>query len=553
MIQEFSYIIQQHRFENFYTYGPKYDRRIAVCVGSKGMEEIPAYYLPSRLPEAVIHYKDETRLSFYLKKLTNRSKLLLLGHGGEAALHEKSGATKPDFSVAIATHLLTTQAPQLRDPEGGAPSQLFKISLISCRALRYGLELSRSLAEAGISNQITARTLKVQFGNFGRKETLLGTTPKHRFTGSKLLITTYAQCPALSQLEFVNYQHRASNQFVWIPRSVKPLQQVDLPDRSLNAYESLFRALDMIGMKVPPLSLLYDALENTEDKEVFYFLSSVFFSKTEFGSDRLRVFLEYAFKNSLKPDHLSMILQTAYASLPATTDTWVKFAIDHKTDETTLRAFLQNVCSLEKRTSYLESDTVAYAIEKNVSTCILQTLLSHVNASSLVFLTRFGLEKAHPPDVLTLLFQERASSRHSMPSSSFDPSVVSEELLQQIKDKKLAPSLLKAIIPYLHPREIEILIEKGIFRKIEDAQLELILATNKQTLKLNAILLLQTDSPFLQKLLLPHVQMLPESIMKKKLLLKKYPELKKLIKTTRKIPSKSSSVGKLKSKTIDFS
>ena len=84
------------------------------------------------------------------------------------------------------------------------------------------------------------------------------------------------------------------------------------------------------------------------------------------------------------------------------------------------------------------------------------------------------------------------------------------------------------------------------------AILELFLNT-KQQIKLSAYLLLKIDSPFLEKLLLPHVQILPDSFQKRQLIFKKYPELRRLVKKTQIITKKNHPVSTLKKDSDDFS
>lgn len=557
MIQELSYTIKEYSLDYFYTSGPKYDRRIAVCVGPKGMQDIPVSYGRSDRTPTVINYKDESFLSFHFKQLTHRSKLLLVGHGGPTALREKSSCeappTKPDFSVEMAAQLFKKEAPQLRDPEGETPSQLFRISLVSCKALQYGVELSLALAKQGISNQITARTLSVAFGLYGSKEVEYQASQfAHHLTGSKVLITTYAQCPSLSHLELINYQGNPSNQFVWVPNSIKPLQSVRLPDQSITAYTSLFRAIDMLGIKTPPISLLYDVLENIQEKETLGYLSSKYFADTESGTENLKIFLEHTFKTSLDPDCLANLLKSAQATLPGTVDSWIKFAIDHDTHPKTLLTFLQIVRSQRRKDTPIQLDTLVYAIEKNTRIDTLQNLLDSLSSSDLATLTLSGLSNSYRPDVQLLLFQKRAASFSSIDSTSMNPEPIAHELLQQIADKKLSPSFLTAIIPHLHPREIEKIIEMGIFQKTDISILELFLNTTHQ-IKLNAYLLLKIDSPFLEKLLLQHVLVLPHSFQNRRLILKKYPELSKLIKKPQTITMKSRPISKFQKSIDDFS
>lgn len=509
MIQELAYTINTWEEKYFHVSGEKYDFRMAISVIQDNLDMIAASYRSSLGgPNYILNYKNYSDLSYYLKKLTPRSKLLLSGHGGEIALREKSVyeaiPTKPDFSVDMASDVIVKEAPQLRDIGDEAPTQLFKISIASCQALGYGLNLSRSLAKQGISNRITARTWNVGFVDCGKKNVFdpslgLSALPHHRRTGTKLLFTTYAQCPALSQVEFVNYEGKPANQFVWIPDSIKPLQNVDIKDHSLQAYQSLFQAIKMLGMSTPPLSLLWNAIQNTKDAETLRFLASMYFPENELGQHRLKECVEQILRDSLPIE----ILQFCPVLLSGTLNDWLKLAIDYRLAAEGLKILIRHIRA-EKEELLLTGEILTYALEKEIRGERLQVLLAHACSYTLSRMIGYGLEKEYGVDILVQIFQNRAACA-SFDKESSDISYFVYEIVAKIFDKKITPSFVESIVPYLTVSETVALLE-NILRK-GGSKTEFI--------------------PF-HKALLPYIKKLPDNLHSRKMVLKYYPELQKL-------------------------
>lgn len=447
-IQECSYIINEYREEYFTVFGAKYDYRMAICVGDfalKNLQEFPAF--SPKAPKCMLSYRDRSKLDTHLKDLTPYSKLTLLGHGGLHALREKSSseapAIKPDFSWKNAADLLALSAPQLLDPVDEIPSTLFKISLVSCQALKYGLDLSQGLAKRGISNRITARAFNVYYDSDGRKLTLWGQKYLNKRTGSKILFTTYSQYPGLSQVEIVDYEQDRSDGFVLVPSSEKPIQNWKIHNHSTESYEAILHVIKMLGCEKIPFYALCEAVANQASSCALEMLSKYFTAMLS-DSDYLEQLVEYVVTKGVDSNGLLTFFKTCVLSVPGEPNSWVRFAIRHRVPPTILNILLSKL--YEKQTkqkelfytySLLSSNTLIYTLEQEANE-VLTTILPYFSSEQTACTVELATEKGCSEEILNKLLTSKKEIR------------LNYRILSRIPNSPTTLALQKLLIPYIY-------------------------------------------------------------------------------------------------------
>lgn len=447
-IQERSYIINEYRKENFTVFRTKYDYRMAICVGDfafKSIREIPVF--SPKAPKCILRYRDASKLDAYLKHLTPYSKLTLMGHGGPHALREKSiseaPAIKPDFSWENAADLLTLSAPQLLDAVDEIPSTLFKISLVSCQALKYGLDLSQALAKGGISNRITARALNVFIDSDGRKMTGLDTEFLNKRAGCKILFTTYSQHSSLSQVEIVNYKEDFSDGFVFIPKSEKPIQNWKIHTHSLESYKAMLHVIKILGCGKIPFSALCEAVANQASTEVLKMLST-YFTEMLSNADYLEQLLEYVVTQGVDSSGLLTFLETCVVSVPGDPNSWVKFAIRHRVPPTILNILLSRLNEEQTKKhdffytySLLSSHTLIYALEQEAN-AVLTIILPYFSSKNMAKVVGLAVEKGCSEEMLSKLLSSKKEIR------------LNDTILCHIPNSPTTLAIQKLLIPYIY-------------------------------------------------------------------------------------------------------
>lgn len=439
-IEEHSYVINEYKKENFTVFGTKYDYRMAICVGDCAFENIKR--IPSsspKTPKCTLSYQDTSKLDIHLKYLTPHSKLILLLHGG--------GLLKPDFSWKNVADLLVCSAPQLLDPADEVPSTLFKISLVSCRALKYGLDLSQALAKGGISNRITARAFNVFYDLTGRKMTCLEKQKFHKKTGSKILFTTYAQHPGLSQVEIVNYEGGLSDGFVCVPTSEKPIQNWKIDHHSSESYEAILRVIEMLGLEKIPFCVLCEAVANHVSPDILKKLSK-YFTKMLSDVDYLEQLVKYLVKKGVNSIVLDDFFKNCDLSIPGKADSWVRFAIRYRIPTTILEILLSRHCEEYRKKQeknklfgfdyhYLDSYTLIHVLEKQ-ATEVLSLILPYFASKQISSVIEWAAENGYSEEMINKLLTPKRDIR------------LAYKILDRIPKSPATLNLQKLLIPYVY-------------------------------------------------------------------------------------------------------